>query len=189
MSPTKAIIRKMKIQFICARLQTFMYLLGRPLKLHAVSAPDILVFSGSSVDLSWQVSGCYKIVINKHFILPGYVSRVELDVDQVPDVLEIEFFGYGRQLRQSFKIQKMKINLQKENKVALPVWQNKIKPEHAWPQLKAVMQLRVVQSLPGIRQQSLQLHSMPQVHLPLLHLQLEPYPLQLNQPDYETTVL
>lgn len=184
-------VQIIKNQFACAGLQAWAYVRRKPLKLHVISEPGCLVFSGSSLDLSWQVSGCYKIVINQCFILPGYVSRVQLDAEQIPDVVEIRFFGYGRQLTKNFVIRKINLRLKQSPLITVSPCRPKLSPEHQWPELFTTIQ-PVRPSFPTLlysRQHHLPLPRVPFFNVPVLNMRLQPYPLQPTQPDYETTVL
>lgn len=182
-------IRKIKDQVICSGLKGWMLVSRSKLRLHAISGPDRLVFSGNPICISWQVSGCYKISINKRFILPGCITSVQLDSRQVPDLLQIQFFGIGQQIEKSFVIQKMSISLKKKHRITLPLGEHKKMPNHEWPELYTVMPLPAAQPPKlAIRQQALKMPLIP-FYAPILGMQLQPYPLQPNQPEYETTVL
>jgi hypothetical protein len=113
------LINRFKILYLYLNILLFI----RAIKLNILELHDLFVIKNNVVQLSWDVTGCYKIVVDDVIKIPGNYHGLDIVYNKENEPIKITFYGVFRKITKLIEVNSAAISLIKpiEAKTNLPL--------------------------------------------------------------------
>lgn len=93
----KSKIELLHTHVLCLSLFVKNLFLTKKLVVKSFLYTNKIIVRGNHTQLSWEITGCHKILIKDLGLLPGNVSHTSLALNSMINLVEITFYGVGGQ--------------------------------------------------------------------------------------------
>ena len=108
---SRVVYNKLLLELHCSCLFVKNLLLIRTLKVNSLALYDRVVIQENEIELLWNVSGCYKIIISGIGVFPGKISGLRFTFTNRNNPIEFTFCGIRNRIKRKIIIKNTVLEL------------------------------------------------------------------------------